>query len=95
MSRLMKCNLQTAIRTALAGSSSQQPVDVAQLYPLGTRKQVQDALLELYHGRQVYCCLYQRVGAKPSSVWWLVGAVGAPHSFGSLCKPKVAVGQVV
>lgn len=88
-------DLQAAIRHALAGSSSQQPVDVAKLYPLGTRKQVQDALLELYHGRQAYCCLHQRGTDKPSSVWWLVGAVGAPHSFGRLCKPKVAIGRAV
>lgn len=89
----MPIDLKASIRKALAGSSSQQPVDVAQLYPLGTRKQVQDALLELYHGRQVYCCLCQRGGDKASSVWWLVGGVSAPHSFGRLCKPKVAVGR--
>ena len=90
----MHTDLKLAIRNALAGSSSQQPVDVAQLYPLGPRKQVQDALLELYHGRQVYCCQYQRGGDKASSVWWLVGAVGAPHSYGrNLCQPRVAVGR--
>lgn len=76
-----KPTLETKILAALAGSSSQQPVDVAQLYPLGTRKQVQAALLALYHGRQIYCCLYQRGGTE-TSVWWLVGGVPAPHSFG-------------
>lgn len=85
--------LQTAIRKALAGSSSQQPVNVEMLYRLGTRRQVQDALLELYHDRQVYCCLYHRSGDKESIVWWLVGGVGASHSFGRPCKPKVAVGR--
>lgn len=78
---------------ALVGSTSQQPVDLSTLRKFGRRMQVDAALLELYHGRQVNCCLYQRGGDKPSSVWWLVGAVGEPHSFGRLCKPKVAIGR--
>ena len=90
----MQTDLKAAIRKALAGSSSQQPVDTRKLYPLGTRNQVKAALMELYHGRQVYCCQYQRGGDKASSVWWLVGAVGAPHSYGrNLCQPRVAVGR--
>lgn len=58
----LKPDLQTKILAALAGSSSQKPVDMSALYPLGTRKQVQAALLALYHGRQIYCCLCQRGG---------------------------------
>lgn len=58
-----------------------KPVDVSALYPLGTRKQVQAALLELYHGRQIYCCLYQRGGTE-TSVWWQVGGAPVPYKFG-------------
>ncbi|OGS90827.1 MAG: hypothetical protein A2Z95_06055 [Gallionellales bacterium GWA2_60_18] len=76
----MQTDLKNDIRNALAGSSSQQPVDVAALYPLGTRKAVQAALLELYRDSEVYCCLYTRRGNE-TSVWWAVGGVSAGHSF--------------
>lgn len=91
----MQADLKEKLRNALAGSSSQQPVDVATLYKLGDKASVQAALLELYHGRQVYCCLYQRGDGPATSVWWLVGWVSAPHSFGRLCAPKVAVGGTI
>ncbi|OHD24111.1 MAG: hypothetical protein A2Y38_12310 [Spirochaetes bacterium GWB1_59_5] len=88
----MPINLKTAIREALAGSSSQQPVDAARLYKLGDMPDVQAALLELYHARQAYCCLYTRRGVE-TSVWWLIGGVSAPHSYGRLCQAKIAVGR--
>lgn len=78
----MPTDLKTAIRKALAGSSSQQPVNVSRLYKLGDEAAVQDALLEMYRAREVYCCLYTRGGGNATSVWWLVGGVLAPHSYG-------------
>ena len=81
--------LKDAIRNALAGSSGQQPVDTATLYSHGTRKQVQAALMELYQAREVYCCLCTRRD-KSFSVWWAVGGVPAPHSFGRV-RVKEAV----
>ena len=81
--------LKDAIRNALAGSSSQQPVDVSALYPLGKKAEVPAALLELYQAREVYCCLCTRRD-KSFSVWWAVGGVPAPHSFGRV-RVKEAV----
>jgi len=76
-------DLKTAIRAALAGSSSQRPVDVSALYKLGGVASVQAALLEMYRSREreVNCCLTVKKG-KETSVWWLVGRVPAPHSYG-------------
>lgn len=91
----MSADLKSAILTALAGSSSQQPVDVAMLYKLGDKASVQAALLEMYRDREVYCCLYQRGDDQATSVWWLVGGVSAPHSFGRQSAPKVATGQTI
>lgn len=92
MSRPIKPDLQTAIRHALAGSSIQQQVDTATLYSHGTRKQVQAALMELYQAREVCCCKIIDIGGE-NIVWWLSGGVGAPHSYGRLCQPKIAVGR--
>jgi|SRR3989338_4209262 len=98
----MNCapTLKDAIRNALAGSSGQQPVDTATLYSHGTRKQVQAALMELYQAREVFCCKVIKPalskvegGGQESVVWWAVGGVPVPHSFGRLCQPKVAVGR--
>ena len=88
----MHTDLKLAIRNALAGSSSHQPVDTATLYSHGTRKQVQAALMELYQAREVFCCKIIK-GEQESVVWWCVGCVPAPHSFGRLCQPKIAVGR--
>lgn len=76
----MQADLKTAIRKAMAGSSSQQPVDVSRLYKLSDVASVQDALLEMYHAREVSCCLNIKHG-KETSIWWLVGGVGASHSY--------------
>ena len=77
----MPTDLKASIRKALAGSSSQQPVDVGKLYKLGDVSGVQAVLMELYQAREVCCCLYTRRG-KSFSVWWLAGGVSAPHSYG-------------
>lgn len=74
----LKPDLQTAIRDALAGSSSQKPVDVSRLYKLGDTASVQAALLEMYRSREVYCCRYIRKGNE-TSVWWMSGASSLPR----------------
>lgn len=76
----MQTDLQNKIRDALAGSSSQKPVDVSKLYKLGDRADVEAALLGMYRSREVYCCRYIRKGSE-TSVWWLSGAVSPPHSY--------------
>lgn len=82
----MQIDLKNAIRAALAGSSSQQPVDVRDLYRVGARRalpeeMVQRVLVEMYRDREVYCCLHTRRG-KETSVWWSVGKTSRPHSYG-------------
>lgn len=69
--------LKTAILDALAGSSSQKPVDVTKLYKLGDKADVEAALLGMYRSREVYCCLHIRKGNE-TSVWWLSGGNSAP-----------------
>lgn len=66
-----KTALHEAILTKLEGSSSQNPVNTAKLYPLGTRKQVEAALTELYQARNIACCKITRRGEE-SIVWWTV-----------------------
>lgn len=78
---MREADIKAAIRNALSGSSSQQPVDTAALFPLGTHKQVKAALMELYQAHEVYCCKTIK-GAHENVVWWLSGAVSQPHSYG-------------
>lgn len=85
----MQADPQTAIRKALAGSSSQQPVGIVDLYPLGTRKQVQAALMELYQAQEICCCKSIK-GGQENVVWWLSGKVSAPHSYGRAEKRAAA-----
>ena len=80
----MPTDLKASIRKALAGSSSQQPVDVGKLYKLGDVSGVQAVLMEMYRNREACCCVITRRD-KSFSVWWLVGGVSAPHSYR---KPK-------
>lgn len=55
-----KPDLQTAIRQALAGATSQKPVCITELYRLGTRKQVKAAIQEMYNSREIGCCMVTR-----------------------------------
>jgi len=70
----MRTDLKTAIRKALAGSTSQQPVDVKKLYPLDTIETVQAALMQMYDQREVMCCLITTRGVQ-KSVWWSTKAL--------------------
>lgn len=86
---MREADIKAAIRKALAGSSSQQPVDTAALFPLGTHKQVKAALMELYQAHEVYCCKTIK-GAHENVVWWTVGGVPAPHSYGRVGRSAAA-----
>lgn len=82
--------LKKKLRKALQGATSQTPVSTATLYKLGTHKQVEAALMELYQAREAACCKIIRKGVE-TVVWWPVGATGAAHSYGrngKLCAPK-------
>lgn len=72
----MRADLKERIRKALVGSSSQQLVDIAKLYPLAPRKQVEAALLEMYRTQEVGCCLITKDSVQ-KSVWWLTAKVMA------------------
>lgn len=82
--------LKQAIRKALAGATSQTPVSTAPLYSLGSRRQVEAALMELYQAREAACCKITTRGVE-RIVWWPVGAIGAAYSYnrnGTLCVAK-------
>lgn len=89
----MLIDLKANIRKALSGSSSQHPVDASVLVKGRQRRRVEAALMELYQANEVGCCKVTKRG-EASTVWWLIGGVSAPHSFGRLCQPKVVVGRV-
>jgi hypothetical protein len=65
----MLTNLQTKMLDAMADATSQQPMDIAKLYPLGTVEAVQEALLSLYQAQQVACCKITKRGVE-TIVWW-------------------------
>ena len=71
------CNavLKAEILTALAGSSSQQPVDTVVLAKRLKRQRgrVEAALMELYQTQALCCCKIIKQGAE-SVVWWVAGA---------------------
>ena len=56
----------------MEGATSQKPVDTARLYVIGSRKQVEAALQEMYQAHDICCCKIIRRG-KESIVWWPVG----------------------
>lgn len=89
----MPIDLKANVRKALAGSSSQHPVDTAVLAKGHHRRRIEAALMELYQANEVGCCKVIKRG-EASTVWWLIGGVCAPRSFGRLCQPKVVIGRV-
>jgi hypothetical protein len=87
-------DLKTAIRAALAGSSSQQPVDTQQLYQLGQRKRVQAALMDMYAAREVSCCLITTRGVS-RSVWWSVDTLRALPKYGKTPLAQIRSGNAL
>lgn len=68
----MLTNIQTKLFSAMAGATSQNPVDISKLYPLGTVESVQVALLNLYRMQKVGCCKVTTRGVE-TIVWWPIG----------------------
>lgn len=56
----MQTDLKSKIRDALVGATSQKPVCITELYPFGTRKQVEAAIQEMYNSREIGCCIVTR-----------------------------------
>lgn len=68
-------DLQAAILARLAGSCSQRPVDLEELYRLGSPNAVRGALLELYAANLAQTCLITRNGVQ-RGIWWETGNTG-------------------
>jgi hypothetical protein len=71
----MLTDLKNEIRQALAGTSSQKPVDTDVLAKGHHRSRVEAALMELYQAQEVCCCKITTRGVE-RVVWW-VGGTGA------------------
>lgn len=64
----------TAILNALAGSSSQKPVNVADLYPLGSLDDVEGMLHRLRDSGEINSAIVTR-GGVTSALFWLTGVL--------------------
>lgn len=80
----MQTDLKFSIRNALSKSTSQKPVDTAELYKIGAcrgvinRAPIHAALMEMYRANEVCCCKITK-GGRENVVWWLSGAASLPR----------------
>lgn len=65
----MLTDLKNEIRQALAGTSSQKPVDTDVLAKGHHRSRVEAALMELYQAQEVCCCKITKRDIE-RVVWW-------------------------
>lgn len=72
--------IRAKLTAALAGSTSQTPIDTATLAQGHSMCSVKAALMELYRERQVCCYEYFKGNNKPVVKWWLAGVLPPPHS---------------
>lgn len=63
-------SLKNKLLSAMAGSTSQSPVDISKLYLLGPRKQVESALLELHKCMRSAAARSSGKSRKASSGGW-------------------------
>ncbi len=63
-------DIEAALRQALAESSAKQPVQISALRRLGESGAVEAALLAMYRGGEVNCCLVTKKTGE-TSLWWL------------------------
>lgn len=70
----MLTDLKTVIRTALAGTTSSNPVDTDALAKGHQRRSVEAALMEMYQAQEICCCKIIKRGSE-SVVWWRGGNV--------------------
>jgi hypothetical protein len=73
-------DLKTAIRKALAGSSSQTPVDTRALMSLGIKAEMTVALGEMQSSREINTALVIK-GGEQTVLYWLTGATGLPMAY--------------
>ena len=67
-------DIQSAIRKALAGSSSQHPVDVARLYKLGGKAVIDAALGEMLTSTELNTAWTMKDGIQ-KTLYWLTGVI--------------------
>mgnify|MGYP001608439032 CR=1 FL=1 len=70
--------LRAHIRTALAGTTSQAPIDTATLAQGRSLCAIKAELMAMYKAREVMCCEFFKGNAKPVVRWWSVGNVIVP-----------------
>lgn len=73
--------VKAAIREALIGAHSRNPLPTEKLLLFGARAEIEAALLEMYRAGELACCKITR-GGNESVVWWMAGAVAPPHGYG-------------
>ena len=72
----MQTDLKAAIRKALAGSSSQQPVDVAALYKLGGKAVIDAALGQMLAKAELNTAWTMKGGVQ-KTLYWLTGVISS------------------
>lgn len=77
----MSTDLRAAILKALTGSDSQHPVNVAELYKLGSGAQVDALLHTLRDSGEINSVIVTKRGVT-SSLFWLTGVINT-HAFGA------------
>lgn len=84
----MPTELKNSIRHALAGSSSQSPVDAVALYKLGKKADVDAALGELLANSELNTAWTMKDGVQ-KTLYWLTGVVGPFKSPWQLNQEKL------
>lgn len=67
-------NLKAQLTAALAGTTSQKPIDTATLTQGHQRRLVEAELMRMYSRREAGCCKITK-GGQDSVVWWLIGVL--------------------
>jgi hypothetical protein len=73
--------VKAAIREALIGVHSRNPLPTEKLLLFGARAEIEAALLDMYRAGEIACCKITR-GGNESAVWWMAGAVAPSHGYG-------------
>lgn len=73
-------SLKAQLAAALAGATSQNPIDTTTLAQGHHRHAVEDALMDMYQAREVNCCRHTK-GSKTCVVWWAIGHTEKPPTY--------------
>lgn len=68
-------NLRVQLAAALAGATSQSPIDTDTLAKGHCLHKVKAVLMEMYNARQVMCCQLFKGNNKSVVQWWPTGAL--------------------